>query len=165
MSAISSVRRLASAVALSILLPVVGCNSSSDPGGPALSGSFAMQYTDAGPLPLLVHSGGFGTTDWLLSARLEFLSRGRASETRTYQQRNGRGEVQGQIETSEIVTYELHGDVILVHRAYGSITYVDEGFVSEDGSVTLRVHKMYTAGPVGPVDEDEVVEATYLPVE
>jgi hypothetical protein len=137
----------AGAVGVTLCAAALGaCSDSTRPPAEQLTGRYTLFSVDGDTLPIVVFAGLDGSTRRLVSGALEFRTRGRLMDIRTFQTLSpilGAGPLQTD---STAFGYEVTDGKIFIHHPmpYEPDTYVDTGSVG-DGliSITARTRRSF----------------------
>lgn len=122
-----------------LLLAACGSDDGASP-PPAFDGRWELVAADGEPPPRLLRSD-FRGDFYIVGASLEFRSRGRVTDTRSYDSFDSAGNFLASSTEEAVVAYVRRGDSLFVSRApaaSGSVE-VDTGVVS-GSTIVLRVH-------------------------
>ena len=133
------------------LLSITACCDTTAPDEAEPKARYAIASVDGDALPIAV-AGSLFTTTFLTAGTIEFRTRDRLRDDRTFQVReNATGEPLGNdTEADEAPSYRLEGSRLIVNRTYGATVYSDTGQLLGDSVIVLRVKALNTTGPVAP---------------
>ena len=132
------VRAALAALLASALL--AGCDDSSGPSEPRLSGRWVVDSADSSPLPYPIGFAMGGTYD-LVGGHLDFAG-DLATDTLRFAAHDNSGTVAGDTTVRwDVSDYTLRNDSIFIERLRTPITYVDTGVVMAD-TLILRAQRI-----------------------
>lgn len=122
---------LGSIITLGAITAAAACSESTPP-QQALTGRYELLSVNGASLPIVVFSGLDGSTLTLIEGAIEFRSRGRLVDVRTFQSQSPAGGTGQPQADSSAFTYDLAGDTLLVRhpQLFEADSYVDTGTVT-----------------------------------
>ena len=137
-------------LALLALFSITACCDTTAPDEAEPPARYAIATVDGDELPAMV-AGSLFTTTFLTAGTIEFRTRDRLRDDRTYQVRdNATGEPLNDTDSDEAPSYRIEGSRFIVNRVYGATVYSDTGQLLGDSVIVLRVKALNTSGPVAP---------------